>query len=174
MKREPPKPPRPEYIRRPSRGFGWLDARLLHERRLGLLGPERVAALTLLALAADRTGSSFYRRETMALTLSMQRADLDEALDRLLDLDLIAHRPWHNGEIDGVWQILPCRLDATDPQLRRRPPFMPGGGVQRHGEADRLRPTRWWSSPELYGNASPSTTSRRRRRGSEVASWRAT
>ena len=107
MKREPPVPPRPGLVRRPPSSFGWLDARLLRDEWLGLLGPERVAALTLLALAADRTGSSFYRRETMALALSMPRADLDEALDRLLDLDLVVHRPWAPGHIDGVWQILP-------------------------------------------------------------------
>ena len=107
MKRDRPAPPHPELIRRPPRSFGWLDARLLSEQWLGLLGPERVAALTLLALAADRTGSSFYRRETMALALSMRRCDLDEALERLLDLELVAHRPWLSGNIDGVWQILP-------------------------------------------------------------------
>jgi len=107
VKRDRPAPPHPELIRRPSRGFGWLDARLLREEWLGLLGPERIAALTLLALAADRTGSSFYRRETMARALSMQRRDLDEALDRLLDLELVAHRPWEKDHIDGVWQILP-------------------------------------------------------------------
>ena len=106
MKRNRPLPPHPELIRRPPRGFGWLDARLLHEDWLGLLGSERIAALTLLALAADRTGSSFYRRETMALALSMQRRDLDEALERLLDLGLVAHRPWEKDHIDGVWQIL--------------------------------------------------------------------
>jgi hypothetical protein len=107
MKRERPQPPHPELIRRPPRSFGWLDARLLHDEWLGLLGPERVAVLTLLALAADKSGSSFYRRETMALALSMRRADLDEALDRLLSLELLAHRPWSQGSIDGVWQLLP-------------------------------------------------------------------
>lgn len=43
----------------------------------------------------------------MALALSMPRADLDEALRRLLDLELVAHRPWMPGYIDGAWQILP-------------------------------------------------------------------
>jgi len=107
MKREPPKPPHPALIRRPPRSFGWLDARILQDGWLGLLGPERIAALTLLALAADRTGSSFYRRETMALAMSMPRSDLDEALERLLSLELIAHRPWAPGHIDGVWQVMP-------------------------------------------------------------------
>jgi hypothetical protein len=107
MKRERPLPPHPDLTRRPPGSFGWLDARLLREGWLELLGPERIAALTLLALAADRTGSSFYRRETMALKVSMPRRDLDEALARLLDLGLIAHRPWAPGQIDGVWQMLP-------------------------------------------------------------------
>ena len=107
MKRDPPRPPRPELIRKPAGSFGWLDARLLHDHWLERLGPERVAVLTLLALAADRTGSSFYRRDSMALALSMSRADLDEALRRLLELDLVVHRPWSAGHIDGVWQLLP-------------------------------------------------------------------
>jgi hypothetical protein len=113
MKRERPEPPHPGLIRRPPKSFGWLDARLLHDEWLGLLGPERIASLTLLALAADRSGSSFYRRETMALALSMPRADIDESLDRLLSLQLVAHRPWAPGHIDGVWQLLPLPARRT-------------------------------------------------------------
>ena len=74
MRRERPEPPHPGLIRSPPRSFGWIDARVLHEEWLGLLGPERIATLTFLALAADRSGSSFYRRETMALALSMAPA----------------------------------------------------------------------------------------------------
>ena len=107
MKRDPPRPPRPEQVRKPTGSFGWLDARLLHDRWLDRLGPERIAVLTLLALAADRTGSSFYRRDSMALALGMPRADLDEALKRLLELELVDHRPWSAAHIDGVWQLLP-------------------------------------------------------------------
>jgi len=105
--RERPIPPHPGLERPPPRSFGWLDARLLHDEWLGKLGPEPVAVLTLLALAADRHGVSFYRRETMALALSMPRRELDRSLDRLLALDLVAHRPWIPGHIDGVWQLLP-------------------------------------------------------------------
>ncbi len=107
MKRDPPRPPRPEQIRRPAGSFGWLEARLLHDGWLDQLGPQRIAVLTLLALAADRTGSSFYRRDSMARALSMPQADLDEALGRLLELELVAHRPWSAGHLDGVWQLLP-------------------------------------------------------------------
>jgi len=107
MKRERPLPPRPQQIRKPTGSFGWLDARLLHDGWLERLGPARIAVLTLLALAADQTGSSFYRRDSMAVRLGLLRADLDEALERLLDLELIAHRPWSAGHFDGVWQLLP-------------------------------------------------------------------
>lgn len=107
MTRDRPVPPRPGQRRAPPRSFGWLDARLLREEWLGRLGPQAVAVLTLLALAADEQGASFYLRETMAWTLGMERRDVDWCLDRLLELGLVAHRPWTQGHADGVWQLLP-------------------------------------------------------------------
>ena len=50
---------------------------------------------------------SFYRRETMALALSMPRHQIDRSLERLLQLELVDFRPWLPGHIDGVWQLLP-------------------------------------------------------------------
>jgi len=102
-----PRPPRPELVRRPSGLFGWLDARLLWEDWLARLGPDATAALVLLALAADRRGASFYGRERMAVALGLTRSRVDRALARLLELDLVAHRPWREGLPDGVWQLLP-------------------------------------------------------------------
>jgi hypothetical protein len=61
----------------------------------------------LLALAADRRGASFYRRDTMARALSMTRTALDRSLERLLELGLVDLRPWLPGHPDGVWQLLP-------------------------------------------------------------------
>jgi hypothetical protein len=107
MNRRPPIPPHPDLLRTPPRSFGWLDARLLRDEWLGSLGVEAVAVLTLLALAADAHGASFYRRETMALALSTPRRELDRSLERLVELGLVAHRPWRPGHIDGVWQLLP-------------------------------------------------------------------
>ena len=63
--------------------------------------------LTLLALAADRHGASFWGRDRMASRLGLTRAHVDEALRRLLTAQLVAHRPWHPGDADGVWQLLP-------------------------------------------------------------------
>ena len=105
--RSQPIPPYPELKRRPTRSFGWLDAGLLHDEWLGRLGPGPVAVLAFLALAADRRGASFYRRESMAFALGMQRVELDRCLARLCELGLVAQRPWKEGLDDGVWQLLP-------------------------------------------------------------------
>ncbi len=109
-----PEPPRPELTRDPSGlAFGWLDARLLHEEWLARLGSDATAVLTLLALAADRRGSSFYGRERMGLALGLSRERMDRALGRLLELGLVAHRPWRPGHPDGVWQLLPMPKART-------------------------------------------------------------
>ena len=102
-----PRPPRPDLIRRPTGPFGWLDASLLHERWLANLGAEATAVLLLLALAADRHGASFHGRGRMAEALSIGEREIDHALERLLELGLVAHRPWSAGHPDGVWQLLP-------------------------------------------------------------------
>jgi hypothetical protein len=103
-------------VRRPSGPFGWLDARLVHDGWLSRTGADATAALTFLALVADRQGSSFYGRDRMALALGLQREALDRALARLLALGLVAHRPWRTGTPDGVWQLLPVALVAEVPR----------------------------------------------------------
>ena len=107
MVQQRPVPPRPTLVRRPGGAFGWLDARLLHDGWLVRLGPDATAVLLFLALVADHQGASFYGREKMAVQLGLDRAEIDRALDRLLDLDLVDHRPWRDGLLDGVWQLLP-------------------------------------------------------------------
>jgi hypothetical protein len=107
MRRRPVLPPYPELIRRPAARFGWLEDRLLHEDWLARLGPEGISVMVLLALAADRHGASFYSRERMADKLGISRQDVDQALNRMLELRLVAHRPWRQGNPDGIWQLLP-------------------------------------------------------------------
>lgn len=113
MARERPTPPLPDLVRRPVRGFGWLDARILHDGWLSRLGPDATAALTFLALAADERGASFYGRARMAATLGLDERDLDRALARLVAIGLVAHRPWRAGHQDGVWQLLPVPATAS-------------------------------------------------------------
>lgn len=107
-------PPHPDLIRQPAGRFGWLEDRLLRDGWLARVGPEGTSLLVLLALAADRHGASFYNRERMASTLGMTRQDVDQALKQLLELHLVAHRPWCPGHPDGVWQLLP--LPAPQPR----------------------------------------------------------
>jgi hypothetical protein len=107
MKRhEPPKLPHPDFVREPSARFGWLDDRLLQEHWLQNLGPEGAAVLLFLALAADRHGASYWSRGRIANELSMDLRTLNQALHRLLELGLVAHRPWCKAHVDGVWQLL--------------------------------------------------------------------
>lgn len=106
MKRRPV-PPREDLVRRPCGPFGWLDAHLLHEHWLARLGADATAVLTLLALAADRRGASFFGRARMAIALDMDVARVEAALGRLLELHLVAFRAWGPGQRDGVWQLLP-------------------------------------------------------------------
>lgn len=113
MRRERPVPPRPELLRTPPHRFGWLDDRLLREDWLARLGSEPIAVMVLLALAADRHGASFYRRDTMARALSMLRSELDRSLERLIELELVDHRPWTPVSPDGVWQLLPVPPPPT-------------------------------------------------------------
>ena len=70
----PPVPPRPELERRPRGPFGWIEAELLHDGWLAEIGPNAVATLVLLALAADRRGASFYGRTRMAVALGISSA----------------------------------------------------------------------------------------------------
>jgi len=107
VKRPPPRPPYPDLMRQPKEGFGWLEDRLLRDRWLADLGPEGVAVLVLLALAADRHGASYFSRPRMAAALDVDVRAIDAALHRMLDLRLVAFRPWQSGERDGVWQLLP-------------------------------------------------------------------
>ena len=110
--RTPPIPPHPDIVRRPDGRFGWLEDRLLHDGWLRDVGPDAVAVLVLLALAADRHGASFFSRDRMAKDLGIDRARVDDALGRLLGEQLVALRPWRHGGHDGVWQLLPVPVLA--------------------------------------------------------------
>lgn len=112
MKRAPT-PPRPDLVRRPQAPFGWLEAHLLHDHWLAKLQPDATAVLLLLALAADRRGASYYSRCRMADRLGVDVGRIDRAVDRLLELGLVALRPWRPGQRDGVWQIMPLERSAA-------------------------------------------------------------
>jgi hypothetical protein len=74
-----------------------------------------MAVLLLLVLAADKHGASFYGRSRMASALGINRHQVDQGLARLLDLGLVAFRPWKPGSADGVWQLLPVPARPDTP-----------------------------------------------------------
>lgn len=92
---------------------------MLHDRWLADLGPDAIAVLVLLALAADRHGASFFGRLRMAAALAMDVERVDRALELLRELRLVALRPWRSACRDGVWQLLPVPARSvtrtTDP-----------------------------------------------------------
>jgi hypothetical protein len=128
-------PPRPDLIRRPTEGFGWLEDRLLRDGWLARLGPEAVGVLVLMALAADRNGCSFYGRQRMAESLGLRRQDVDAALARLLTMRLVAHRPWRPGHDEGVWQLLPLPPRAPEARERRELPTSPRRSTEAEPDA---------------------------------------
>lgn len=118
LQRQIPRP-RPDLVRRPTAGFGWIDQAILHGGWLAQLGPDGSAVLLLLALAADRYGASFYGRHRMADALGISLSQVDAALQRLRDLELVDYRPWHEGSREGVWQLLPLPLLRDQPRAQR-------------------------------------------------------
>lgn len=99
--------PDPSRVRRITTSFAWLDHRLLGEGHLERLTPAEIALYVFLALAADRTGVSFYRRDVMARKLGLGELQIEEARRRLLDRGLIAFRPYSPRSLDGFHQVLP-------------------------------------------------------------------
>lgn len=108
--------PRPDLVRSPRTGFGWLEHALLHEGWLARIGTDGVAVLVLLALASDRHGASFFSRQRMATALGVSIQQVDAGLTRLRELELVDFAPWAPGRRDGVWQLLPV------PELRPEHP----------------------------------------------------
>lgn len=115
MSRPRPRPPYPDLVRTTRKGFGWLDRCLLGQGWLASIGPDALAVLALLALAADPYGASYYGRLRMAATLGIDCQRVDAALARLIELGLVAFRSWRPGLNDGVWQLLPMQ-----PEVARR------------------------------------------------------
>ena len=126
MTRSRPIPPHPELQRRPSRSFGWLETSYLHDGTLAGLGPQAIAVLLLLVLAADEKGASYYGRGKMGAILGMDMESVTVALRLLLNREIVAFRPWRRGSKDGVWQLLPVRMGK---ESKSQPGCLPIGEI---------------------------------------------
>ena len=99
--------PRPDRRRRLGQaGFGWIDARLRSHGWLELLSPTAIAVYAFLCLVADRDGVSWYRRDRIRHELGLTEAELQAALGRLRELELVAYQPFGRHASDGFHQVL--------------------------------------------------------------------
>lgn len=97
----------PGRLRTPPRSFAWIDHRLRSSGLLPMLDPPDLGLYVFLALAADKDGLSCWRLDRIEREMPcFDRSTLWEARDHLLELDLVAFRPWRASDPDGVYQVL--------------------------------------------------------------------
>lgn len=107
----------PYRVRRIPPSFAWIDHRIRSAGILKMLGPEEIGLYLFLTLAADKNGLSCWRLDRIERDLPcFDRHALWDARDRLLELDLIAFRPWRKNDPDGCYQLL-----ALERAKHRRP-----------------------------------------------------
>ena len=66
-----------------------------------------------LALAADRHGVSFYRKEKICDFVGLDWTEFEVARRRLVELSLIAFQPYRASNPNGYYQVLP--VDGRPP-----------------------------------------------------------
>jgi len=110
--------PQPDNVRKIEGSFAWIDHRLLRNGYLAALTHEEQALYLFLALAADRHGVSFYRKEKICDLLGLDFGPFEVARDRLLDLKLIAFEPYSAAAPNGHYQVLP--VDKRPPDFTRQ------------------------------------------------------
>ncbi len=118
--------PQPQRVRRIEKSFAWIDHRLLRNGFLQVMTHQDQGLYLFLALAADRHGVSFYRKEKICDALGLDFHEFEVARDRLLHLGLIAFQPYSALTPNGFYQVLP--VDG-------RPPDVAGGTLGRIGVA---------------------------------------
>jgi hypothetical protein len=98
--------PEPDQVRKIEGSFAWIDHRLLRDGHLARLTRDDLALYLFLALAANRYGVSFYRKDKISDALGFSWDDFETAKRRLLERRLIAFAPFGPGQTDGYYQVL--------------------------------------------------------------------
>lgn len=112
----------PRRMRHVPRSFAWIDHRLRSEGFLQRLRPEDIGLYLFLTLAADRKGLSCWRLDRIERAVPcFNRHALRDARRRLVELDLIAFRPWYRDDPDGCYQVLSVKQaeDPMPPELKQ-------------------------------------------------------
>ena len=107
--------PQPDRVRRIEQSFAWLDHRLLRSGYLEVMTHHDMAVYLFLALAADKHGVSYYRKEKISDGVNLEWSEFEEARRRLVDLKLIAFAPYNASNPNGYYQVLP--VDGRPPSL---------------------------------------------------------
>jgi hypothetical protein len=101
----------------PSRGFGWIDHRLLRHGYLERCSPQALALYLLLVCASDAQGLSYYSDRRAAQLLSLELAALSQARGELIRLGLIAYQK-------PLYQLLSLESELTMRERRRPEPLL--------------------------------------------------
>lgn len=99
--------PRPDLVRRIESSFAWIDHRLMRDGHLERLTLEDLGVYLFLVIAADRWGTSWYRKEKICDALGLSWDQFEIARKRLIERRLIAFEPYRPGGVNGVHQVLP-------------------------------------------------------------------
>ena len=76
--------PQPQKIRNIKGSFAWIDHRLFRNGFLETMTHQDMVLYLFLALAADRNGISFYRKEKICEVVSLDYSQFEIAKDRLV------------------------------------------------------------------------------------------
>jgi len=106
--------PQPQRLRRIEQSFAWIDHRLVRNGYLGVMTHQDQSLYLFLALAADRNGVSFFRKEKICDLLGLDFGAFETARDRLIDLGLLAFAPYSALTVNGFYQLLPIDRQAPD------------------------------------------------------------
>jgi hypothetical protein len=114
--------PQPQRLRRIQHSFAWIDHRLLRSGFLQTMTHQDQSLYLFLALAADRNGVSFYRKEKICSILGLDFGEFEVARDRLINMGLIAFQTYSALSVNGFYQLLP--VDGRPPDFASATPVV--------------------------------------------------
>jgi hypothetical protein len=143
--------PQPKHVRRiePGRSFAWIDHRLLRSGFLPVMTHEEQSLYLFLSLVADRNGVSFYRKEKICDVLGLDFTPFEIARDRLIDMGLVAFKPYSALSVNGHYQVL--AVEGRPPDFAAMAP-VPAAPVQADPELSEPQET---PDPHLTPPARP-------------------
>jgi len=106
--------PQPQRLRCIQGSFAWIDHRLIRNGYLAVMTHQEQSLYLFLALAADRNGVSFYRKEKICDLLGLELGEFEVARDRLIQLGLLAFAPYNAITVNGFYQLLSVQGQAPD------------------------------------------------------------